>query len=554
MTSLRLGKPFSVSVPLFVERQSRLCHDLTKIPSVGALPGIFASLQWMSFGATPTTAAPEQQPLPANEKAVIVRRQLSGTCTTTGAVTTLAGSGSGAYADGTGSAASFNGPGGTAYSPDGSTIAVVEQTNARVRLIDVATGAVTTLAGNGVTVTSEEYYAGTNLPCGVGCSSTGSAARFWNPFDVDYSPDGSTIALADSASYCVRLIDVATATVTTLAGSGRSAYADGTGSAASFKSPRALDYSPDGSTIVVPDSGDNRVRLIDVATGAVTTLAGDGNGRCYDGTGTAASFWSPYGAAYSPDGSTIAVADGNCQRVRLIDVATAAVTTLAGSGPIDSWHAGSFADGTGSAARFNVPYALAYSPDGSTIAVADMSNNRVRLVDVATGAVTTLAGSGSATFADGTGGYASFKAPRGVAFSPDGSTIAVGDAGNQRVREICTGITPAPTAAPTAAPTTSPTPSPTATPTMPPPTLSPTTSPTPSPTATPSMSPTLSPTTSPTPSPTAAPIMPPTLSPTAAPTPALEQLIEEMISQRCTETHWSECPRFSQYRSAMYQK
>jgi hypothetical protein len=139
--------PMVVTRSLIVERQSRPCHDLTKISSVGALPGIFASLQWMSFGATPTTAAPEQQPLSANEKALIVRRQLSGTCTT-GAVTTLAGSGSGVdFADGTGGDASFRNPEDVAYSPDGSTIAVADYSNSCVRLIDVATGAVTTLAG-----------------------------------------------------------------------------------------------------------------------------------------------------------------------------------------------------------------------------------------------------------------------------------------------------------------------------------------------------------------------------------------------------------------------
>eukprot|EP00666_Eupelagonemidae_sp_cell4sb_P018092 gene18092-biopygen34493 len=62
---------------------------------------------------------------------------------------------------------------------------------------------------------------------------------------------------------------------------------------------------------------------------------------------------------------------------------------LAGSG------AAGFADGTGAAAAFSDPFGVAYSPDGATIAVADMGNNRVRLVAVGTGAVSTLAGSGA---------------------------------------------------------------------------------------------------------------------------------------------------------------
>jgi DNA-binding beta-propeller fold protein YncE len=83
---------------------------------------------------------------------------------------------------------------------------------------------------------------------------------------------------------------------------------------------------------------------------------------------------------------------------------TGAVTTLAGDGVYPT-----FADGTGSAASFNYPRGVAYSADGSTIAVGDAFSHRVRLIDIATGAVTTLAGSGSATFADGTGSAASFN-------------------------------------------------------------------------------------------------------------------------------------------------
>jgi DNA-binding beta-propeller fold protein YncE len=223
----------------------------------------------------------------------------------------------GAFADGASSAASFYQPRGVSYSPDGSTLAVADGANARVRLIDVATGAVTTLAGSG---------------SGAFADGTGSAASFWNPYDVAYSPDGSTIAVADTGNNGVRLIDVATGAVTTLAGDGTRGYsgggfADGTGSAALFRHPQGLDYSPDGSTIAVADSGNHRVRLIDVAEGAVTMLAGSGTWAFADGTGSTASFASPRGLAYSADGSTIAVADSDKCRVRLIDVATAAVTT-----------------------------------------------------------------------------------------------------------------------------------------------------------------------------------------------------------------------------------
>jgi hypothetical protein len=72
------------------------------------------------------------------------------------------------------------------------------------------------------------------------------------------------------------------------------------------------------------------------------------------------------------------VADYFNKCVRLIDVATGAVTTLAGSGPGSAVY---FADGTGSDASFRSPSDLAYSADGSTIAVADTFNQRVRLID-----------------------------------------------------------------------------------------------------------------------------------------------------------------------------
>eukprot|EP00666_Eupelagonemidae_sp_cell4sb_P017991 gene17991-biopygen10247 len=150
----------------------------------------------------------------------------------------------------------------------------------------------------------------------------------------------------------------------------------------------------------------------------------------------------------APDGITIAVADRPNHRIRLVVAATGAVTTLAGNG------ASTYADGVGTAAAFNGPTGVAYAPDGATLAIADRSNHRVRLVSVATGVVTTLAGSGAASFADGLAAAASFDRPLSVAYAPTGDEIAVADRSNHRVRAVST-CSPAGTEPPTVAPTSS---------------------------------------------------------------------------------------------------
>ena len=78
--------------------------------------------------------------------------------------------------------------------------------------------------------------------------------------------------------------------VSTLAGSGSGVYADGTGAAASFRNPYGVAVTADGQTVFVVDQTNHRIRRIDVASGAVSTLAGSGSGENADGTGAAASF------------------------------------------------------------------------------------------------------------------------------------------------------------------------------------------------------------------------------------------------------------------------
>jgi sugar lactone lactonase YvrE len=215
--------------------------------------------------------------------------------------------------------------------------------------------------------------------------------------------------------------------VTTLAGQTSIGSADGTGALASFNRPFGVAVIPSSGVIVVGDGLNNRIRLVTYLGGVVTTLAGSTAGFA-DGTGPAATFRFPYGVAVIPSSGVIAVADSSNHRIRLVTQA-GVVTTLAGSG------SPAFVDGTGAGASFNYPHGVAVIPSTGDIVVADTYNNRIRLVTPA-GVVTTLAGQTGSGFADGTGSAARFYQPQGVAVIPSTNVIVVGDTLNDRIRLV----------------------------------------------------------------------------------------------------------------------
>ena len=167
--------------------------------------------------------------------------------------------------------------------------------------------------------------------------------------------------------------------------------------------------------------------LSDANLGNVTTLAGSGERGFADGPGTNAQFYDPTGVAVAPNG-TVYVADRFNHQIRAVNPTTGEVTTLAGSGTAG------FADGPGSTAQFLFPFGVAVAPSG-TVYVADVNNNRIRAINPTTGEVTTLAGSGERGLTDGTGTNAQFDYPTGVAVAPNG-IIYVADYYNHRIRAI----------------------------------------------------------------------------------------------------------------------
>ncbi len=229
----------------------------------------------------------------------------------------------------------------------------------------------------------------------------------------------STIPTISIASSVTQIINQ----VITYAGSGIVGSADGTGSAASFNSPFGVAVDATGN-VYVADLSSNKIRKITPA-GVVSTLAGSGVAGSADGTGSAASFNNPYGVAVDAAGN-VYVTDQTNQKIRKITPA-GVVSTLAGSGELGS------VDGTGSAASFYNPTGVAVDAAGN-VYVADLTSNKIRKITPA-GVVSTLAGSGVYVSADGTGSGASFKGPAGVAVDATGN-LYVTDRYSNKIRKI----------------------------------------------------------------------------------------------------------------------
>jgi len=364
-----------------------------------------------------------------------------------GTVTTLAGtSGLGESVDGIGTAARFHNP--HDITLVGTNLYVADTLNNTIRKIVIATGEVTTLAGTAGVKGSTD--------------GTGSAARFVFPNNITsdgtslyitelglhirkvaiatgevttmvgqmnfgssgLTTDGTNLYVADSGT--IRKIVIATGEATIVAGAaGQTGNTDGIGTAARFSAASGLVFA--GGNMYIVDSENNNIRKMVVATTEVTTLAGSAV-KSIDGAGTVARFNNP--ADVTTDGANLYIVDSNNFTIRKIVIATGVVSTLAGT-------AGQFgsSDGIGAAARFNFSHGI--TTDGTNLYVADSGNGTIRKIVIATGAVTTLAGTAQQVGStDGIGTAARFNSLTGI--TTDNVNLYVADNGNETIRKIVT--------------------------------------------------------------------------------------------------------------------
>ena len=373
-----------------------------------------------------------------------------------GSVATLAGvHGQIGSADGVGASATFNTPSGLAFTPRA--LYLTDSENGTVRQIDVASRAVTTLAGASGQVGAVD---------GIGAD-----ARFALPQGLAADASGN-LYIGDTENNTIRKLDIPSGVVSTVAGTaGVTGNTDGPAATALLNRPNALAIDAAGN-VYVADSLNQSIRKIDPATamvstwvvfgtppqgavpeglvvdgsdvlvslsdnrvvrvsagGVVTALAGGaGPPGFVDGAGSDARFDAPAGL-WNDGAGTLYVADERNAVVRAIDLGSATVSTYAG---VESR---GHADGTGARAQFAGPQGLAL--DDRTVYVADTDNDTIRMIVLATGQVTTLAGAvGQPGSVDGQLSEARFNQPQGLALDRAAQQLYVADTKNRSVRRI----------------------------------------------------------------------------------------------------------------------
>jgi hypothetical protein len=301
-----------------------------------------------------------------------------------GVLSTIAGTGAQTYSGdgGLATAAGLNAPGPVAIDTAGN-IYFIDQGNAfRIRKITAATGIITTIAGNSGTM----GYTGDGGPA--------TAAEFWEPIGIAVDTQGN-VYIGDTGNNRIREITASTGIITTIAGSGYSGGITGgfsgdggLATSAALNAPTGLAVDATGNIYVV--DGQSRVRKITASTGIITTVAGNGTFG-YSGDGgpaTAAAFNQPYYLALDAAGN-IYVADSRNSCIRKVTVATGDISTVAGNTTFGYSGDG----GPATAASFDVITSVASTAAGD-LYIADAVNYRVRKVTAATGIITTVAGTG----------------------------------------------------------------------------------------------------------------------------------------------------------------
>ncbi|MEW4570871.1 hypothetical protein AB1L88_23640 [Tautonia sp. JC769] len=273
---------------------------------------------------------------------------------------------------------------------------------------------------------------GTGQPGFSGDGGPAREARLNGPFDVAFDRAGN-LYLSDTFNHRIRRVDAETGEISTVAGSGRQGFSgdDGLAVEASLNEPYGICLDRLGN-LYFADRLNRRVRKVDPA-GIITTIAGNGSefSSGDGGPGASAGVVEPNGVALDPTESILYIADVSGHRVRTVDLASGVIQTVAGTG--EGRHSGD--GGPALSAALHGPRAVAVGADG-TLYILERNGNTLRAVVPGSALIRTIAGTGRKGYS-GDGGpalAATFDGPKELALS--GDVMLIVDTENHVIRRI----------------------------------------------------------------------------------------------------------------------
>jgi sugar lactone lactonase YvrE len=309
-------------------------------------------------------------------------------------------------------------PFGVEIGPDGALYATSIGQH-RVLRIDLAKQALTSVAGTGV-----KGYAGDGGAAG--------RALLNEPYEVRFDADRNMV-FVEMQNHLVRRVAAADGTISTIAGSPESGFRGDNGPAAraQFKQPHSIALD-DRGFLYVADIGNHRIRRIDLKSGTITSIAGNGQRELPRDGGPArdAPILGPRALAVVGRTLWVALREGNS--VWRLDLDSGLIHHVAGTGA--SGYSGD--GGPAAAATFNGPKGIAATSEG-LLFVVDSENQAIRAIDTKAGTIHTVGGSGPD--GRGFGGdkgsalRAQLDRPHGICLAPGGG-VYIGDTNNNRVR------------------------------------------------------------------------------------------------------------------------
>jgi len=254
--------------------------------------------------------------------------------------------------------------------------------NNRIRKVSATTGLISTIAGTGV-------------PGYNGDGILATSAKLYNPTGIKVDAAGN-MYIADQANHRIRKVTAATGIITTIAGTGSGGYNGDNipATTANLWQPATVTFDGAGNMYIF-DEWNARVRKVTYSgsvTGTITTVAGTGIAT-YNGDGISATVANLASTAVGvlDSAGNLVFSDPSGHRVRKIDFATGLISTVAGTGTNTYNGDGILA----TAANIGFPGGIVFDAAGNLF-IADYWNNRIRRVDVTTGLISTVAGSGVA--------------------------------------------------------------------------------------------------------------------------------------------------------------